>query len=125
MLKIPVQTHLEDLNTAQDLIDFMTMIEHDPSVLEAEDYHIVLSCLKKKIDLNVDFHGPLACADEFCTILEDDNQHCKITFNPNIIVFTFAQNQEFLVLMSKFVELMDMEEDQELSARKEVREYDD
>jgi hypothetical protein len=125
MLKIPVQTHLEDLNTAQDLIDFMTMVEHDPSVMEAEDYHIVLSCLKKKIDLKVDFHGSLTCADEFCTILEDDNQHCKITFNPNIIIFTFAQNQEFLALMSKFVDLMDMEEDQELSARIEVREYDD
>jgi hypothetical protein len=125
MLKIPVQSHIDDLDSAEELIDFITMVEQDPTVMEAEDYHIVLSCLKNKIGLEVDFHGTLSCDDEFCTILEDDNQHCKITFDPNKIVFTFAQNQEFLALMSKFVDLMDMEEDQELSARNEVREYDD
>jgi hypothetical protein len=125
MLKIPVQSHIDDLTTAQELIDFITMVEQDPTVMEAEDYHIVIAELGKKIELKVDFHSQAACKDEFCTILDDDNQHAKITYNPNKIVFTFAQNIEFLELMTKFVEFMDTEEDQELSARNEVKEYDD
>jgi hypothetical protein len=125
MLKIPVQSHIDDLTTAQELIDFMTMVEQDPTVMEAEDYHIVIKALGDKIGLKVDFHTSQQCADEFCAILDDDNQHCKITYNPNKIVFTYLQNTEFLELMTKFVDLMDMEQDQELSARNEVKEYDD
>ena len=125
MLKISVKSHLDDLNTPQDLIDFMTMVEQDPSVMEAEDYHIVIAELGKKIDLKVDFHSRKNCDDEFCTILDDDNQHCRITYNPNKIIFSFAQNEEFLALLTKFVDYMDTEEDQERSARSEIREYDD
>ncbi len=125
MLKIPVQMHIDDLTTAKELIDFLIMVEQDPSVMEAEDYHIVIQSLTKKIGLKVDFVSSAACTDEFCTILDDDNQRCKITYDPNVIVFNFSQNEEFLSLMTKFVDYMDTEQDQELSARNQTREYDD
>lgn len=122
-------TLLSNLCAADNVGAVMSVLQaiNNSSVeLSTQEFNSISKALNKKVGLKTSFGGNMLCAidDKACQVIEDHDSEEKVTFDPASMDMTLEEQDELRLLIVKFVEQMNYEDDFEESQRAKVADYD-